>query len=134
MQQPVNAADIHEGTEIGNPPDNTFPDLTFLKLVKNGIEPFLVLFFQVGTTRNNDIVTTLVELDDFKRQFFLHILVEIPFPPSRYLRSRNKTGKPPEFGSQSTLYPLDHLGLDIFVVSESIEQQIPSPLEIGFFL
>ncbi len=68
VQQTVDAAQIHERTVIGDVLDDTFDDSAF----GQGFQQFLTLFahggFQHSATRQHDVVTLAIELDNLEFQ------------------------------------------------------------------
>lgn len=70
MQQAVNAAQINECTVVSEVLNDTFDFHAFLQVFQQLIALCAVFGFDNGTTRNNNVVTLLVQLDDFELKLF----------------------------------------------------------------
>ena len=66
MQQSVEATQINEGTEISDVLHDTFTDLTYEEFLDESLPFRLTLCFENYSTRNHDVTTTLVKLDDLE--------------------------------------------------------------------
>ncbi len=70
MQQTVDAAEVNKSTVVGEVLDDTLDLDTFLQTFKQCLALSAVLVLDHGTTRDNDVVTTLIQLDDLELQIF----------------------------------------------------------------
>jgi hypothetical protein len=66
VQQPVNTAEINEGTVIGDVLDHALDDATLLEGCQQCVALFTNAGFEDGTTGNNDVVALAVKLDDLE--------------------------------------------------------------------
>lgn len=70
MQQPVDAAQVDEGTVIGDVLDHTLDDGALLQ----GLEEFFAILahglFEHGAARHDDVVALTVDLDDLELELF----------------------------------------------------------------
>ena len=66
VQQAIDAAEIDECTVVGEVLDDTLDGVAFLQARQQRFALCAVLFLDNGTTRNNDVVATLVQFDDLE--------------------------------------------------------------------
>ncbi len=66
MQQPVNTAQIHEGTVFGDVLDNTIHGLTFGEVGNDLGALFGAGLFQNGAARHNDVAPATVHFQDLE--------------------------------------------------------------------
>ena len=64
VNQAVDAAEIDERTEIGEPHDDAFADLADFQRVEQLLFLCLKLFFQYQALREHDAMTLMIEIDD----------------------------------------------------------------------
>lgn len=70
MQQAVNAAQINECTVVSEVLNDTFNFHAFLQVFQQLIALCAVFGFDNGTTRNNNVVALLIQLDYFEFKLF----------------------------------------------------------------
>lgn len=70
VQQAVNAAQINECTVVSEVLNDTFNFHAFLQVFQQLIALCAVFGFDNGTTRNNNVVALLIQLDYFKFKLF----------------------------------------------------------------
>src|SRR5699024_4154116 len=66
MQQPIDAAQIDKGTVIGDVFDNALEYQPFFERFKQALALFAHAFFEHGTTRQHNVVTFAIQLDDLE--------------------------------------------------------------------
>ena len=66
VQQAVDAAQIDERAVVGQVLDDTLDGVAFLQARKQRLALGAVLFLNHGTSRHNDVVAPLIELDHFE--------------------------------------------------------------------
>ncbi|MOA46628.1 hypothetical protein D3C78_1691670 [compost metagenome] len=70
VQQAINATQINECAVVSEVLNDTFDFHAFLQVFQQLIALCAVLGFDNCTTRNNNVVTLLVQLDDFELELF----------------------------------------------------------------
>src|SRR5690606_21739425 len=70
VQQAIDAAEIHEGTVVGEVLDHTLDDLAFLQVGEQLFALCRIDSLEYRTTRYHHVVALLVELDEFELQLF----------------------------------------------------------------
>ena len=64
VQQAVDAAQVHEGTEVGDVLDDTLAKLAFNQVRQQGLLQLLTLDFDQSSARDHDVATGFVDLQD----------------------------------------------------------------------
>jgi hypothetical protein len=77
VQETINTAEIHESTVLSEVLDHTDEYFTFRNLLEGvGLEAFTLLL-EKSTARQDNVATSLVELDDLELELLAEELVEI---------------------------------------------------------
>ena len=71
MQQPIDAAQIHERAIVGNVLDDTLDDRAFLQRLQELFALGAQARFEYRAARHDDVVALAIELDDFEFEFFV---------------------------------------------------------------
>src|SRR5262245_17236349 len=72
MQQPVNAAEIHERAVVGDVFHDTIDHLTFFKILHQLLSLFGACFFEHRTARDDDVAAAAIHLQDLKLLRHIH--------------------------------------------------------------
>ena len=73
MQQTIDAAQIDEGTVVGDVFDHTFDNQPFLQALQQLVALFAGGLFEHGAARDDDVVALAVELDDLEFKFLVFV-------------------------------------------------------------
>src|SRR2546430_11417943 len=87
VQQPVDAAEVDERTEVGDVLDDAFAGLIDLELLHQLFALAGPLVLENDTTRDDDVAATLVELDDLELELLAEQLVDVRNAAKRDLRA-----------------------------------------------
>ncbi len=90
MQQAIEAPEIHKGTKVGNVLYHTLADLLDLQRGEQCVTIFLSLFFYKGTPADDDIPSSLVNLEYFTFHFLSNEITDIIRPTDIHLACREK--------------------------------------------
>ncbi len=122
VQQAVDAAEVHERTVIGEVLDDALDDGAFLQLVEQLRALGAVFLLHDRTTRNDDVVALLVELDDLE-------LVDLAFEVARiahgaHIDERTRQERTDEFdldGEAALDAAVDEAGDDLALLERRLE-------------
>ena len=126
MQQAVDAAQIHERTVIGDVLDHTFNDLTFFKVGHDFMTLFSAALFENRTTRDNDIATTTIHLEDLERLRHAHERGDVADRTNVDLRTGQEGDSAVEIDSEATLDLIEDDAVDLLAGFESLFELDPA--------
>ena len=110
VDQPVDAIEIDESTEVDDVRDNAFDDIAGRQLVKDCLSGLLALLLKNSAARENNVVSAAVELDHPAGESAAHELVEILHSADIHQGCRQETANA-EIENQPALDDLDHVAL-----------------------
>ena len=132
VQQAVNAAQINECTVVSEVLNDTFDFHAFLQVFQQLIALCAVFGFDNGTTRNNNVVTLLVQLDDFELKLFAFQVQRVAHRTNVYQGTRQERTNTVQLNSEATFnFAVDNTG-NSFSVFVSFFQRDPSFVTFSF--
>ena len=105
MKQAVDAAEIDERAEIGDVLDDSLALLADFEFGKKRLLLLFALFLEDDPARDDDVATSLVELDDLAVKALAEHLVEIRDLPESDLRTGKERVYPHELDDEAALDP-----------------------------
>ncbi len=133
MQQPVNAAEIHERTVVGQVLDDTLDRIAFLQILEQRLALCRVLLLDDRAARNNDIISPLIQFDYLE---FEALAFEITWVADRAnvdQRTRQECSDVVDFDRESTLDPAIDNTFDNLAFLESLLEFGPGACADRFF-
>ena len=111
VQQAVNATQINECTVVSEVLNDTFNFHAFLQVFQQLITFSAVLGFDNGTTRNNNVVTLLVQLDDFEFKLFAFQVQRVANRTNVYQRTWQERANTVQLNSEAAFdFAVDNTG------------------------
>ena len=111
VQQAVDAAEIDEGTVVGDVLDHAVDDLALLEGLQRVGAQLLPLLLQERPPREHDVAAALVELDDLELEPLALHLLQVANRPEVHLGARQERLHADVHG-QAALHPGQHRALD----------------------
>src|SRR3954470_3464876 len=90
VEQAIDAAKIDECAEVGDVLDDAFAHLILLQLLHQLLALARSLLLEDDATRDDDVATALIELDDLEVESLTEQLVDVGNATQRDLRSREE--------------------------------------------
>src|SRR3990172_6974062 len=78
MQQSIHSSQVDEYAEVGHILDHAFQHLSFLEVVQDHCLLFFKVFFNQDLVRNNYVIVSIIDLDNFHFHLLAHEDIEIP--------------------------------------------------------
>jgi hypothetical protein len=72
VQQPVDAAKVHERTVVGDVLDHAVDDLTLFEILHQLLTLLGARLFEHGAARHDDIAAPAIHFEDLKRLLIVH--------------------------------------------------------------
>ncbi len=131
VQQPVDAAQIHEGAVVGDVLDHTFDDLAFLERGHQRGALLGAALFEHGAAGDDDVAAAAIHLQDLEGLRLVHQRADIAHWPNVDLRAREKCHGAIQIDGEAALDAAeDHAGDALFIV-EGLLQTNPAFLAAG---
>ena len=134
VEQPVHAAQVDEGAEVGDVLDHTLPNLADGKLLHQVLALVGPLVLQYHPAADHDVAAPLVELDDLELVGLPQQLVDVRYPPQRDLAAGQEGIDAHEVYHHAALDLLDQGSLDRLIALVGHADLLPDPHEIGLLL
>src|SRR5581483_510310 len=134
VQQAVDAAEIDERTEVGDVLDDALPHLILLELLHQLFALAGALVLEDDASRNDDIPSALVELDDLELELLAEQFVDVRHAAERDLRTREERVDAHEVDHHTALDLLDEGAFDRLIVLVREADLLPHAHEVGFLL
>src|SRR3989440_4312726 len=134
VQQPVHAAQIDEGAEIGDVLHDALPHLADLQLLHEDVALRLALRFEQHAPAHHDVAAALVELDDLALEALPQQLVDVRHPPQRDLAAGEEGVHTHQVHHHPALDLLDQSARYRLVLLVGLADALPHPHEVGLFL
>src|SRR5882724_103966 len=133
VEQAIDAAQVYEGTILGDILDHSLDHLAFLKVRQRLLLGFFPLFFQEQSSRQHNIAAATIEFDDFHREPLADQLVKVAHWTQVDLGARQK-GLQPDVDHQSAFDPPDNFPVDDTVTIIDMTDLIPHLDLVGLLL
>jgi len=132
VQQAVNAAQINECTVVSEVLNDTFNFHAFLQVFQQLIALCAVFGFDNGTTRNNNVVALLIQLDYFKFKLFAFQVQSVTHRTNVYQRTWQERTNTVQLNSEAALnFAVDNTG-NSFSIFVSFFQRDPGFVTFSF--
>ena len=133
VQQAVDTAQIHEGSEVGDILDGTLSQLTNLKIGEQRLLHLFAFFFDQTAARNNDVSACFVDLQNHALNFVSDVFCNVVRPPNVDLAGWQKHVDA-DIDKQTTLDLADDLAFDDIALFVSADDLFPLANAVGFSL
>ncbi len=133
VNESVDAAEVHKGTEVDDRRDRTLEDLTLGQVAQNGSPLVLAAFLEHHAARKDDVVAVAIHLDDTGLEALTHEAGKILDPAEIDERCRQEAAQA-DVEDESTLDDLDDFAVDVFAVVELGFDVDPGALVLGTLL
>src|SRR3982751_455861 len=134
VQQTVDAAEIDERPEVGDVLHDALPDLILLELLHELLTLPSAFVLQDHTTRNHNVSTSLIELDDLELELLAEQLVDVRNATERDLRPGQERVDAHEVDDHTALDLLDQRALDWLIVLVGETDALPHAHEVRLLL
>ncbi len=122
VQQAVDATEIHERTVVGEVLDRALDDRAFLQVVHESAALCGELLLDDGTTRNDDVIALLIELDDLELERLVLEVRRVAHRAHVHERARQERADILDLDGEATLHATrDDAGDDLGTVEGSLE-------------
>jgi len=133
VHETVDAAEVHERTEVDDRGDHTLADLALLQLGEEAVPDLGLGLLEPRATREHDVVAVLVELDDLRLELLADVRLEVAHPAHLDQR-RGQEAAQPDVEDQTTLDHLDDGAGDDAVLLLDLLDRAPGALVLGALL
>src|SRR2546422_586609 len=134
VEQSVHAAQIDEGTEVGDVLDDALPHLAHLQLLHQDVALGLTLGFEQHATAHHDVAASLVQLDDLELEALAQELVDVGHAPQGDLAAREERVHPHQVYHHSAFDLLHERARHRLVLLVGFADPLPDPHEVGLLL
>src|SRR6185503_10618503 len=134
VEQAVDAAEIDEGTEVGDVLDDALPHLILLELLHQLFTLAGALVLEDHAARDDDVAAALVQLDDLELELLAEQLVDVRDAAERDLRSRQERVDAHQVHHHTALDLLDQGAFHRLIVLVREADLLPHAHEVGFLL
>src|SRR5213079_2695618 len=134
VQQPVHAAQIDEGAEIGDVLHDALPHLTDLQLLHEDVALGLALRLEQHAPAHHDVAAALVELDDLELEALPQQLVDVGHAPQRDLAAGEERVHAHQIHDDAALDLLHQRAGDAFILLMRFADPLPDAHELGLLL
>ncbi len=134
VEQAVHAAEIDEGTEVGDVLDDALPHLAYGELLHQVLALVRPLVLEDDPAADDDVATALVELDDLELVRLAEQLVDVRHPPERDLAAGKECVHAHQVHDHAALDLLDEGALDGLIALVRDADLFPDPHEVGLLL
>jgi len=133
VNQAVDAAQVHEGTEVDDRGDGTRQDHALLQLAEDLGALVLAAFLEHHAARKDDVVAVAVHLDDTRLEATSHVGCEVLHAAQVDKRCRQEASQA-DIEDETTLDDLDDLAFDVLARLELLLDLAPGALVLGALL
>src|SRR5256712_3115523 len=134
VQQTVDAAQVDEGAEVGDVLHHALACLADLELLHEDVALRLALGLEQHATRDDDVATPLVELDDLELEALPQELVDVGDAPQCDLAPRQERIHAHQVHHDAAFDLLHERPGDRLVLLVGLADALPHPHEVGFLL
>ena len=131
MQQPIDAAEIHERTVVGDVLDHAVQDHAFLEALDQLAALFGARLFKHGAARNNDVAARAVHLEDLERLRLAHQRAHIAHRTDIDLRAGQEGHGAAEIDGEPALDAAIDRAVDAHLRFERLLERGPGLLAAG---
>ena len=133
VEQTIDTAQVDERTVFGDVLDDAIQNRALVEAFKRLLFEHGAFFFQERTTRQDDVATFLVELDDFEAIFLVDEFVEVARRTEFDLATRQE-GAHADIDGETTFDAAHDGAFDRFIAFSDLGNFFPDHEFIGFFL
>src|SRR4029453_2074698 len=133
VEQAVDAAEVDEGTVVGDVLDHAIDDLTLLERLQGGLAQLLALLLEQRPARQHDVPAALVELDDLEGQALADHRLEVAHGPQVDLRARQERLHA-DVDRQAALHAREDHAVDWLVGLVGLADVVPDLEAVGLLL
>src|SRR2546422_284660 len=134
VEQSVHAAQIDEGTEVGDVLDDALPHLAYLQLFHEDVALGLTLGFEQHATAHHDVAASLVQLDDLELEALAQELVDVGHAPQGDLAAGEERIHAHQVHPPSAFDLLHERARHRLVLLVGLADPFPDPHEVGLLL
>ena len=133
VEQTVNAAEIDEGTEVGDVFDRTHAEVTNRHVGHQFAALFAEAVLQKFAAGNDDVVTIEVDFDDFDIIFFVEVIVHVADRADIELGTGQESGESFDIDHDTAFDAMTHETFDDVTFAVFSGDAFPSLDGLGFF-
>ena len=133
VDEPVHAAEVHEGTEVDDAGHHARPDLAGPQVVEEVLALFLLGLLEPGTAGEHHVVAVLVELDDLGLDGGVHVGLQVAHATQLDEGCRQEPAQA-DIDDQAALDDLDHGAVDHAVAFLDLLDAAPGAFVLGALL
>ena len=133
VHEAVDAAEVHERTEVDDRGDDTLADLTLLELGQEAVANLGLGLLEPGTARQDHVVAVLVELDDLGLEDLADVRLQVADATHLDQRGGQEAAQA-DVEDEATLDDLDDGALDDAVLFLDLLDGAPGALVLGALL
>src|SRR5690606_24876158 len=130
VHEAVDAAEVHERTEVDDRGDHTGADLTLGQRLQEGGAHLRLGLLEPRTTREHDVVAVLVELDDLGLELLTDVGLQVAHATHLHQRRRQEAAQA-DVEDQAALDDLDDGAGDDAVLLLDLLDRAPAALVLG---
>src|SRR2546427_128599 len=134
VEQSVHAAQIDEGTEVGDVLDDALPHLANLQLLHQDVALGLTLGFEQHATAHHDVAASLVQLDDLELEALAQELVDVGHAPQGDLPAVEERIHAHQLHHYAAFDLLDQRARHRLVLLVGFADPLPDPHKAGLLL
>ena len=133
VDETVDAAEVHERTEVDDRGDDTLADLALLQLGEEAVANLGLGLLEPGTARQDHVVAVLVELDDLRLERLTDVRLQVADAAHLDERGREEAAQA-DVEDETTLDDLDDGAVDDAVLLLDLLDRAPGALVLGALL
>src|SRR5262249_19923961 len=128
VEEPVDAAEVHEGAVVGDVLDHAVDDLTFFEVLHQLLTLLGTGLFQHGAARHDDVAAPTVHLENLERLRLVHQRRHVADRPDIDLAARQERHCAVEVDGEAALDLVEDDALHLLVVVEGLLELAPALL------
>ena len=133
VDQPVHAAEVHEGAEVDDAGHHARTDLAGPQVVEEVLALLLLGLFEPGTAGQHDVVAVPVQLDDLCLDGGVHVGLQVAHPAQLH-EGGGEESTQADVDDQAALDDLDHGAVDHAVAFFDLLDPAPGAFVLGTLL
>ena len=133
VEQTVNAAEIDEGTEVGDIFDNAHAEIADSHIRHEFAALFAEAVFEKFAAGNNDVVTIEVDLDDLDIEFLVEVVIHVANRADIELGTGQEGGEAFDIDHDTALDAMTHEAFDDVAFAVFSGDALPGFDGFGFF-
>ena len=133
VEKTVDSAEIHKCAVVGDVLDHALHDRALSQLLDRELPLALSLFLEEDATRQNNVASLLVELDDLEVVGLTHHAVEVLHRAEVHLRT-GQEGLDTDVHAEATLHAGHDVAADGLIRLDSIRDSVPCLHQVGLLL